>query len=69
MVKVVTYGGKILIKHYQLMVFPKGAINLEGGGPGNIYGEEPTKVFKDPKKIIIAAELNENASSFTKIWF
>jgi len=48
---------------------PRGEINLEGGGPGNIYGEEPTKIFKDPKNIIIAAELNENAVVLQKYGF
>ena len=48
---------------------PPGEINNLGGGPGNFYGEEPTKVFKDPKKIIIALELNENAVILQKYGF
>jgi len=35
----------------------------------NIYGEEPTKTFKDPKEIIIAVELNENAVVLQKYGF
>lgn len=35
----------------------------------NFYGEETTKVFADPRKIIIAATLNENAITLSKFGF
>ena len=35
----------------------------------NLYGEEPTKVFADPREIIIAATLNENAITLSQFGF
>lgn len=35
----------------------------------NIYGEDPTKVFADPRKIVIAATLNENAITLSQFGF
>lgn len=48
---------------------PDGYWTEVGGGAQNIYGEEPTKVFKDPKAIIIALELQENAVILQKYGF
>jgi len=45
------------------------ADGVPGGGPGNIYGEEPTKVFINPQQIIIALELQENAVILQKYGF
>jgi len=42
---------------------------LPGAGPQNIYGEEPTKVFANPKNIIMALELQENAVILQKYGF
>lgn len=35
----------------------------------NFYGEEPTKVFAEPRKLILAATLNENAITLSKFGF
>jgi len=35
----------------------------------NLYGEEPTKVFAEPREIIIAATLNENAITLSQFGF
>lgn len=35
----------------------------------NFYGEEPTKVFADPRQIVMAVTLNENAITLSKFGF
>lgn len=35
----------------------------------NIYGEEPTKIFANPREIVIAATLNENAITLSQFGF
>jgi len=35
----------------------------------NIYGEQPTKAFADPKKIVVAATLNDNAITLSQFGF
>ena len=35
----------------------------------NFYGEEPTKVFADPRKLVLAVTLNENAITLSKFGF
>jgi len=35
----------------------------------NFYGEEPTKTFADPRQIILAVTLNENAITLSQFGF
>ena len=35
----------------------------------NIYGEQPTKIFADPRDIVIAATLNDNAITLSQFGF
>ena len=51
---------------------PYNTLSADGipeAGPGNIYGEEPTKIFKNPQQIIILLELQENAVILQKYGF
>tara|TARA_R100000152_G_C6776263_1_gene205258 strand:- start:948 stop:1799 length:852 start_codon:yes stop_codon:yes gene_type:complete len=65
--QIALYGQKVT--YWQNPYNTLSADGIPGAGPGNIYGEEPTKVFKDPKAIIILMELNENAVILQKYGF